>query len=1088
MGAASCVVHAAAALLRWVLFGITLTAAGFYFRQRALHTLEVEWYGYGVSVLVVEILSSFGALLSAVALIASTRHNENDSNKEDSNRSGRTLRVLVYSSDASLEKLQGTVEALLKAPAPPTCHKALYVLDDSGDYEKKHWVEKQIDNDGTAVEYVSRDVGRHEFNVRARSFNHVLAGLYGLRYKANIPEGDDETEDVVFVVDAGQICHDTFFKTKLAVLEHSSLVLSPQGLPSDSFVSNFLARRLRTTGVGSALGNIPTTSLRMNLAVRLDVLKRVELFDKTVLAEDYALVSEMAKRGEKFVYLEEPLAKSERAPGIARLIADRSNWALSTVLVLLGRRNPLSGSAFPVVEKFVYLAATLSQLVFMVLVPVFIVVPVLAIWLGVMPAMLNEEFLKGFIVYYPLLAVTMYAPWHPSSGMQIWLSNMADQLFWIAFFRGLFQAAMRKMYCHDDFTATVDSVVDAIQKCNADENALNASNAPGTEGTEKPYLISIVEKEPTNGGGPSSSSEITGATSGASFTEEARSEESIFSPGDSTPTKRPVKKPRVVVELVITALTLVISLGTLVAGLLLLARNPEPNSKSVVILSITMCIYNAVPPVVLLYYTLFKTRLMKGMVVLAALVSIAALGAAIAGMWFRHFEEWDYESALSKSFLFYEAQRSGPLPPDNRIPWRGSSGLLDRTVDGGSLVGGYYDGVDTMKHGFPMALATTILAWGLIEFPSGYGDQREHAEGAIRWATDYFLKAHTAKDELYVLVNGVSRSGRPRDVLQGRVRFGKRISPRAPGSDVAGATAAALASASVLFRESDPTYSEELLQHAKELYEFGVQAQGLYSDVINTPAYVSTSFKDDLAWAAAWLFVATNDEIYVNAVRGHMPEIKDTSHIFDYDRVDLAVCTLMAKITRHNDYKNCVESHIDKWKDDTPTTPARLTWEGETDPLPGVSNVAFLALVYHKHMQTEGVKKSKLGGYRCWAMFQLGYALGDSGRSFVVGWGHDAPTRPIHQGASCPDAPGVCPASSMRSPSANPQELTGALVAGPDEDDGFQDSRRNVEQSRVSLMNNAGFTSGVGALASNSDFSKCYHGLGFFEWLKVVDT
>ena len=50
------------------------------------------------------------------------------------------------------------------------------------------------------------------------------------------------------------------------------------------------------------------------------------------------------------------------------------------------------------------------------------------------------------------------------------------------------------------------------------------------------------------------------------------------------------------------------------------------------------------------------------------------------------FAQFNYSEALEKSFLFYEAQRSGVLPADNRVPWRGDSALDD------VIVGGYYDG------------------------------------------------------------------------------------------------------------------------------------------------------------------------------------------------------------------------------------------------------------------------------------------------------------------------------------------------------------------------------------------------------------
>ena len=48
--------------------------------------------------------------------------------------------------------------------------------------------------------------------------------------------------------------------------------------------------------------------------------------------------------------------------------------------------------------------------------------------------------------------------------------------------------------------------------------------------------------------------------------------------------------------------------------------------------------------------------------------------------------QYNYAEALEKSLLFYEAERSGPLPPTNRVPWRGDSFLDD------VIVGGYLDG------------------------------------------------------------------------------------------------------------------------------------------------------------------------------------------------------------------------------------------------------------------------------------------------------------------------------------------------------------------------------------------------------------
>jgi len=47
-----------------------------------------------------------------------------------------------------------------------------------------------------------------------------------------------------------------------------------------------------------------------------------------------------------------------------------------------------------------------------------------------------------------------------------------------------------------------------------------------------------------------------------------------------------------------------------------------------------------------------------------------------------------------------------------------------------------------------------------------------------------------------------------------------KIDTNNPGSDLAGETAAAMAAASIVFRDSNPAYSNELLSHAKQVICF----------------------------------------------------------------------------------------------------------------------------------------------------------------------------------------------------------------------------------------------------------------------------
>lgn len=101
----------------------------------------------------------------------------------------------------------------------------------------------------------------------------------------------------------------------------------------------------------------------------------------------------------------------------------------------------------------------------------------------------------------------------------------------------------------------------------------------------------------------------------------------------------------------------------------------------------------------------------------------------------------DYRDALSKCILFFEGQRSGFLPQDQRQTWRANSGLGDGWTYNTDLTGGYYDAGDNVKFGFPMAFTTTMLAWSVVEFGDSMPpDDLRNALVATRWATDYLLK------------------------------------------------------------------------------------------------------------------------------------------------------------------------------------------------------------------------------------------------------------------------------------------------------------------------------------------------------------
>ena len=77
---------------------------------------------------------------------------------------------------------------------------------------------------------------------------------------------------------------------------------------------------------------------------------------------------------------------------------------------------------------------------------------------------------------------------------------------------------------------------------------------------------------------------------------------------------------------------------------------------------------------------------------------------------------YDLNEVLTKSILFYEAQRAGPLEKNNRIPYRGHSTLKDGCGVKANLEGGWFDAGDHVKFALPAAYSVTMLAWGILEY------------------------------------------------------------------------------------------------------------------------------------------------------------------------------------------------------------------------------------------------------------------------------------------------------------------------------------------------------------------------------------
>lgn len=438
---------------------------------------------------------------------------------------------------------------------------------------------------------------------------------------------------------------------------------------------------------------------------------------------------------------------------------------------------------------------------------------------------------------------------------------------------------------------------------------------------------------------------------------------------------------------------------------------------------------------------------------------------------------FNYGEALQKAIWFYDAQRSGNLPADNRVSWRGDSALQDGSDSGLNLTGGFYDAGDHVKFGLPFAASMSMLAWGAVENRDAYvgSGQLNHLMANLRWGTDWIIKAHPSPNVVY----GQIGAGDPDHAWWGSAevmamaRPSYKVDPSCPGSDLAGEYAAATASASIVFKETDPAYAATLITHAKQLYAFADTYRGKYSDCITDAGkfYNSWSgYQDELVWGAIWLYRATGDAAYLTKAKAEYqklstePQSSERSYRWTiaWDDKSYGAYVLLAKLTGEQMYVSDANRWLDYWTTGYNGNRIRYSPGGQAvldtwGSLRYAANTAFAALVYSDWLSTRDSARART--YHDFGARQINYALGDNPRnsSYLVGFGANPPRNPHHRTAhgSWSD--------SIQEPAISRHTLYGALVGGPkSNDDAYTDSRSDYVMNEVALDYNAGFT---GALA-----------------------
>lgn len=483
----------------------------------------------------------------------------------------------------------------------------------------------------------------------------------------------------------------------------------------------------------------------------------------------------------------------------------------------------------------------------------------------------------------------------------------------------------------------------------------------------------------------------------------------------------------------------------------------------------------------------------------------------------------NYTIALRKALMFFNAQRSGKLPRHNNVSWRGNSGMNDGKSDSSwtitkDLVGGYYDAGDAIKFNFPASFAMTMLSWSVIEYSGKYeaAGELNHVKEIIKWGTDYFLKTfNSSADTISVLAaqvgSGQTSAGsttpndhycwmRPEDI-----DYPRPVSTCSTCSDLAAEMAAALASASIVFKDNK-AYSEKLVHGAKTLFQFARDKQrGRYSSGNEAEfMYNSTSYWDEFVWGGAWLYYATGNNSYLS-LSTNMILAKHAGAfwggpdygVFSWDNKLAGAQVLLTRLrlflspgypyeeglkTYHNQTSIFMCSFLPYFTSFNRTRGGLIQLNhGRPQPLQYVANAAFLAALYSDYLDAADTPGWYCGPnfystdvMRTFAETQIDYILGKNPRkmSYLVGFGNHYPKHVHHRGASIPknkvkyNCKGGWKWRDSKKP--NPNTIVGAMVAGPDRHDGFHDVRSNYNYTEPSLAGNAGLVAALVALSGDN--------------------
>ncbi|CDE30221.1 cellulose binding domain./Glycosyl hydrolase family 9 [Ruminococcus sp. CAG:403] len=443
---------------------------------------------------------------------------------------------------------------------------------------------------------------------------------------------------------------------------------------------------------------------------------------------------------------------------------------------------------------------------------------------------------------------------------------------------------------------------------------------------------------------------------------------------------------------------------------------------------------------------------------------------------------YNYGEALQKSMFFYQVQQSGVLPDWNEVSWRADSMTNDY------VPGGWYDAGDHLKFTLTNAYSATMLGWGLLQYPDGVKDCGELTEyrNNLQFVLDYLVKCDLGDKIVYMIGDGsfdhVWWGAAEMYMAKYELMKGETERPYFTCNDscIEAQMAAALCTGYLCFKDSDPDKAQEYLDHATACFERADKNRSIGDDPAERSYYKITTFYDDLFFAANWMYMATGEQKYLDLCKtDYIPNLGKESQSDEYkftwghcwDDTQQGGTLLYAINTGDATWKEQFRKHLEYWTTgyggkQITHTPDGLAWLFEWGSLRHATTTAFLAYVAVDELFADDAALSTK--YTKFADDTMNYCFGDNSKNFsyVVGMGDEYPQAWHHRTSSGAWNDKWSNIGQTEGEDAKPHAhiLYGALVGGPDQQDGYSDKIGDYQYTEVAIDYNAGYTAALCAM------------------------